>query len=1163
MIYKLFMNRESRIYAIILFILVSVCCPLVTYSQTYSYYVGERGNLPSPTPPVGTLAGIGVGTCTKSDNVSVTGLQVYIHKYFSGTATVSVDYSYSYIDSYTKKRVVNTGTAYYNIQCLKTNLLLNYTEKEINVGESFELMYSTDPEGLDLNITWSTNDENIASLSNPENLGFKKQIEGIESVEVFGNKVGVCYITAEGNTGYTAPRCKVSVVDKGWITANVPSGTVEQGTAVTLSCSKSGASIYYTTDGTVPTKYSTKYSSPIIINTALTLKAKAFLGNDESSVLTRDYTVKGEATKVTVSPSSQTINVGESFTPTYTLTPSDATSTVTWNSEDSGIATVNQSTGKITGIKLGGTRVYARTPNDKYGSCFVKVLDNKSYPAIYDVKKISAEDHSLIVKKDGSLWTCGYGTYGQLGIGTLSHRFLPTKIMNDVAECSAGRYHSLMVKIDGSLWVCGYNNYGQLGDGTTEDRLVPVKIMDNVKSVSAGSYHSLILKTDGSLWACGDNYYGRLGDGTTINRRSPKKVMDGVASMSAGGTHSLILKTDGSLWACGYNSKGQLGDGTQTDRSTPVKVMDGVISMSAGGDHTLILKTDGSLWACGRNNYGQLGDGTTTSRSTPVKVMDGVVSMSAGIFHSLILKTDDSLWACGYNSYGQLGDGTITSRSTPVPVLYDNTSSIIKLTLSATPSGGEVEKGTVVKLSTPNISGADIYYTTNGSTPSKSSTKYTSSGITITQSCTLKAIAYKDGYETSDVGSWIYTIKQSDIEPTGISLPSSKTVKVGETFTMTYTLSPSNATTTLTWTSDDTSVASVSSSGVVKGIKVGTTYINVKTANGKTDYCKVTVEANNGDGTFANPFNAIGASQKASELVVGETSTQSYYVKGIVSSIKYYYSAQYGTATFYISDNGGTTTNQFYVYCAYYLENRPWVDGNPQIAIGDNLILYGKLANYEGTPEMANKENYIYSHNGKTAIGNGSYSIKLSNDGYATFYDSKLSYTLPSGLTAQVVNNVSNNKLTYKTTSNIPKGTAVMLKGNSSQTYVLTATENVPSYSGTNLLRGSDVATTTTGNGYHYKLSYGQSGSNLSNVFGWYWGAANGGSFQIEGHKAWLVVPNSSAARSFTIEGDATGIASVNSDEKETILYDLQGRRLNGSCGKGIYIKNGKKVIIK
>ena len=1115
MIYKLFMNRESRIYAIILFILVSVCCPLVTYSQTYSYYVGERGNLPSPTPPVGTLAGIGVGTCTKSDNVSVTGLQVYIHKYFSGTATVSVDYSYSYIDSYTKKRVVNTGTAYYNIQCLKTNLLLNYTEKEINVGESFELMYSTDPEGLDLNITWSTNDENIASLSNPENLGFKKQIEGIESVEVFGNKVGVCYITAEGNTGYTAPRCKVSVVDKGWITANVPSGTVEQGTAVTLSCSKSGASIYYTTDGTVPTKYSTKYSSPIIINTALTLKAKAFLGNDESSVLTRDYTVKGEATKVTVSPSSQTINVGESFTPTYTLTPSDATSTVTWNSEDSGIATVNQSTGKITGIKLGGTRVYARTPNDKYGSCFVKVLDNKSYPAIYDVKKISAEDHSLIVKKDGSLWTCGYGTYGQLGIGTLSHRFLPTKIMNDVAECSAGRYHSLMVKIDGSLWVCGYNNYGQLGDGTTEDRLVPVKIMDNVKSVSAGSYHSL------------------------------------------------ILKTDGSLWACGYNSKGQLGDGTQTDRSTPVKVMDGVISMSAGGDHTLILKTDGSLWACGRNNYGQLGDGTTTSRSTPVKVMDGVVSMSAGIFHSLILKTDDSLWACGYNSYGQLGDGTITSRSTPVPVLYDNTSSIIKLTLSATPSGGEVEKGTVVKLSTPNISGADIYYTTNGSTPSKSSTKYTSSGITITQSCTLKAIAYKDGYETSDVGSWIYTIKQSDIEPTGISLPSSKTVKVGETFTMTYTLSPSNATTTLTWTSDDTSVASVSSSGVVKGIKVGTTYINVKTANGKTDYCKVTVEANNGDGTFANPFNAIGASQKASELVVGETSTQSYYVKGIVSSIKYYYSAQYGTATFYISDNGGTTTNQFYVYCAYYLENRPWVDGNPQIAIGDNLILYGKLANYEGTPEMANKENYIYSHNGKTAIGNGSYSIKLSNDGYATFYDSKLSYTLPSGLTAQVVNNVSNNKLTYKTTSNIPKGTAVMLKGNSSQTYVLTATENVPSYSGTNLLRGSDVATTTTGNGYHYKLSYGQSGSNLSNVFGWYWGAANGGSFQIEGHKAWLVVPNSSAARSFTIEGDATGIASVNSDEKETILYDLQGRRLNGSCGKGIYIKNGKKVIIK
>lgn len=78
-----------------------------------------------------------------------------------------------------------------------------------------------------------------------------------------------------------------------------------------------------------------------------------------------------------------------------------------------------------------------------------------------------------------------------------------------------------------------------------------------------------------------------------------------------------------------------------------------------------------------------------------------------------------------------------------------------KLSLSASPSGGDVTAGTKVyltaKANSSEVSGASIYYTLNGTTPSKNSTAYTSSGITINASCTLKAIAYKDGYEDSDV----------------------------------------------------------------------------------------------------------------------------------------------------------------------------------------------------------------------------------------------------------------------------------------------------------------------------------------------------------------------------------------------------------------------------
>lgn len=91
---------------------------------------------------------------------------------------------------------------------------------------------------------------------------------------------------------------------------------------------------------------------------------------------------------------------------------------------------------------------------------------------------------------------------------------------------------------------------------------------------------------------------------------------------------------------------------------------------------------------------------------------------------------------------------------------------------------------------------------------------------------------------------WYFEPISSTVRVTGVSLNySSAPVSVGATKALTATVSPSNATNkSITWTSSNTAVATVSSSGVVTGKAAGTATITVKTADGGyTATCTVTV----------------------------------------------------------------------------------------------------------------------------------------------------------------------------------------------------------------------------------------------------------------------------------------------------------------------------------
>ena len=204
--------------------------------------------------------------------------------------------------------------------------------------------------------------------------------------------------------------------------------------------------------------------------------------------------------------------------------------------------------------------------------------------------------------------------------------------------------------------------------------------------------------------------------------------------------------------------------------------------------------------------------------------------------------------------------------------------------------------------------------------------------------------------------------------------------------------------------------------------------------------------------------------------------------------------------------------------------------------------------------------------------------IQMSPAHYATFYDEKHSFEIPEELKVYTVSEGTADKLTYNELHGvIPAGTAVMLEHMHKDALVLSVyLESVPAgteyayYIGPNLLKGSDVATMTTADeeSTFYKLTYGKSNTAQADAFGWYWGAANGAAFQIEGHRAWLAIPKAgqqAPAVGYPLtDGAMTGIADVTgrTTDDSGAYYNLNGQRI-AQPAKGLYIHNNKKVIIK
>ena len=293
------------------------------------------------------------------------------------------------------------------------------------------------------------------------------------------------------------------------------------------------------------------------------------------------------------------------------------------------------------------------------------------------------------LKEDGTIWTWGMNTYGEAGVNDRSPGRLyissPTQVGTDTTWARTTNVASgtiLSIKTDGTLWSWGYNSKGNLALNDRAHLSSPTQVGTDTtwSQVSASVRHSGATKTDGTLWMWGDNGSGDLGQNQAPAQlggvSSPVQVGTDTtwSKMNLGRAGGAAIKTDGTLWTWGNNNDGELGLNDEVQRSSPTQVSGTTWSSTSSGlGGTLATKTDGTLWAWGENDYGQLGQNSDIKYSSPTQIGTATTwnachRKGTNGLECVASKTDGTMWVWGQNSDGNLGDNagpSVAGRSSP------------------------------------------------------------------------------------------------------------------------------------------------------------------------------------------------------------------------------------------------------------------------------------------------------------------------------------------------------------------------------------------------------------------------------------------------------------------------------------------------------------------
>ena len=205
----------------------------------------------------------------------------------------------------------------------------------------------------------------------------------------------------------------------------------------------------------------------------------------------------------------------------------------------------------------------------------------------------AGESHTVVVGEDGNMFAFGTNILGQIGTIYTTDMLDPTPVaglppsLGPVRQIATGFNHTGIVTDAGDLLMCGFGRFGQLGLGPggsmfhrKTPTLVPRASFDDeaVLMVACGGLHTVAVTEAGGVFTFGDGDDHQLGHGARGCQRTPLRVPaagfhnERVVMAAAGNRHTVALSEAGHVFTWGFGMSGCLGHGDRRSKRVPLKI---------------------------------------------------------------------------------------------------------------------------------------------------------------------------------------------------------------------------------------------------------------------------------------------------------------------------------------------------------------------------------------------------------------------------------------------------------------------------------------------------------------------------------------------------------------------------------------------------------------